>query len=86
MYDQVSKYTRLFEMILVVTTCHFFHQMHPPCDFFLWSDVKDQVYVPPVAASIRTAIETVTADMPQTVWNEVYYRVDVCGITKGAHL
>ena len=64
-----------------------------PCDFFLWSYVKDQVYVPPVPASIpelkvriRTAIETITADMLQTVWNELDYRVDVCRITKGAHI
>ena len=33
---------------------------------------------------IRTAIETITADMLQTVWNELDYRVDVCRITKGA--
>ena len=46
-----------------------------PCDFFLWGYVKDQVYVPPLPASIpelkeriRTAIETITADMLQTVW------------------
>ena len=51
-----------------------------------------EVYVPPLPASfpelkvrIRTAIETITADMLQTVWNELDYRVDVCKITKGAH-
>ena len=45
-----------------------------PCDFFLWGYVKDQVNVPPLPASIpelkvriRTAIETITADMLQTV-------------------
>jgi hypothetical protein len=64
-----------------------------PCDFFLWGYVKDQVYVPPLPASIpelrvrnRTAIETITTDMLQTVWNELDYRVDVCGITNGAHI
>ena len=64
-----------------------------PCDFFLWGYVKDQIYVPPLPASIpelkvriRTAIETITADMLQTVWNELDYRVDVCRITKGAHI
>ena len=58
----------------------------------LWGYVKDQVYVPPLSASIlelklqiRTATETITADMLQTVWNELDYRVDVCRITKGAH-
>jgi len=52
-----------------------------------------QVYVPPLPASIpelkvriRTAIGTITADMLQTVWNELDYRVDVCRITKGAHI
>ena len=64
-----------------------------PCDFFLWGYVKDQIYVPPLPASIpelkvriRTATETITADMLQTVWNELDYRVDVCRITKGAHI
>ena len=63
-----------------------------PCDFFLWGYVKNQVYVPPLSASnpelkvrMRTDIETITADMLQTVWNELDYRVDVCRITKGAH-
>ena len=64
-----------------------------PCDFFLWGYVKDQVYVPLLPASIpelkvriRTATETITADMLQTVWNELDCRVDVCRITKGAHI
>jgi len=59
-----------------------------PCDFFLWGYVKDQVYVPPLPASIlelkariRTAIETITADMR----NELDYRFDICKITKGAY-
>jgi len=60
---------------------------------FLWGYVKDRVYIPSPAASIpelkvriRTATETITADMQQTVWNELDYRVDVCRITKGAHI
>ena len=60
-----------------------------PYDFFLWVYVKDQVYVPPLHANnpemkvrIRTAIETITGDLLQTVWNELDYRVDVCRITK----
>jgi len=51
------------------------------------------VYVPPLPASIkelkvriRIAIETITAVMLQTVWNELDYRVDVCRITNGAHI
>ena len=39
-----------------------------------------------VSVRIRTAIETITADMLQTVWNELDYRVDVCRITNGAHI
>ena len=63
------------------------------CDFFLWCYVKHKVYVPPLPASIpelkvriRTAIETITADMLQTVWNKLDYHVDVCRITKGTHI
>ena len=33
-------------------TIHLVLQMQPPCDFFLWGYVKDQVYVPPLPASI----------------------------------
>ena len=54
---------------------------------------RDQVYVPPLPASIpelevriRTAIDTITADVLKTVWNELDYRVDVCRITNGAHI
>jgi len=35
---------------------------------------------------IRTATENFTADILITVWNELDYRVDVCRITKGAHI
>jgi hypothetical protein len=59
----------------------------------LVSCVKNKVYVPPLPASIqelkvriRTTIETTTADMLQTVWNELDYRVDFCRITNGAHI
>jgi len=38
------------------------------------------------SGEIRTAIETITADVLQTVWNELDFRVDVCRITKGAHI
>jgi len=52
-----------------------------------------QAYVPPLPTSIpglkvriRTAIETITAYMLQTVWNELSYRVAACRFTKGAHI
>jgi len=65
-----DQYTGLFEIIVgVLTTCHLVLQMQPHGVY-----VKDQVYVPPLPASIpelkvriRTAIETITADMLQTV-------------------
>jgi len=76
----------------VLTTCHLVLQMQPHV-ISLWDYVKDQVYVPPLPASIpelkvriRTAIETITADMLQTVWNELDYRVYVCRITKGCSI
>ena len=78
--------------------CRGFNNLPPrspdatPCDFFLWGYVKDQVYVPPLPAyipgltvRIRTATETITADMLLTVWNKLDYRVDVSRITKGAN-
>ena len=78
----------------VLTTCHTSRSPNAtPCDFFLWGYVKGQVYVPPLPASIpelkvriRTAIETITGDVLQTVWNELGCRADVCRITKGAHI
>jgi len=64
-----------------------------PYDFFLWGCDKDQVYIPPLPASIlelkvriRTANETITGDMLQTVWNKLDYYVYVCRITKSAHI
>ena len=78
----------------VLTTCHTPRSPDAtPFDFFLWGYVKDHVYIPPLPATIpelkiliRTAIQTITADMLQTVWNELDYRVDVCRNTKGAHI
>jgi len=81
---------------VIQNDCRGFNNLPPrssdatPCDSFLWGYVKDHVYVPSLPASIpelkvqiRTTIETITADMLQTVWNELDYRVDVCRITKG---
>ena len=94
---RITIHTGLFEMTVgVLTTCHSQYlvlQMQTPCDFFLWGYVKDQVYVPSLPTSIpelkvriRTAIETITADMLQTVCNQLDYRVYVCRIMKGAHI
>ena len=80
----------------VLTTCHTQYTSDRIIGIFLFNrttHVKDQVYVPPLPASIpelkvriRTPTETITADMLQTVWNELDYRVDVCRITKGANI
>ena len=42
--------------------------------------------IPELKVGIRTTTETITADMLQTVWNELDYRVDVCRIAKSAHV
>jgi len=49
-------------------------------------DVRCVVVMPELKVRIRDAIETITADMLQTVWNELDYHVDVYRITKGAHI
>ncbi|KAJ4436561.1 hypothetical protein ANN_16593 [Periplaneta americana] len=52
-----------------------------PCDVFLWSFVKDQVYVAPLPANlpelrdrIREAVAVITPDMLIEVWEELAYR------------
>jgi len=63
------------------------------CDFFLWGFVKDNVYVPPLPKTlpelrecINTAIGNVTQDMFGRIWREWEYRLDICRITRGAHI
>ncbi|PSN38403.1 hypothetical protein C0J52_21588, partial [Blattella germanica] len=64
-----------------------------PCEFFLWGFVKDRVFLPPLPLNlddfkqrIRQAVASVDADMLQSVWNELDYRMDVCRVTGGAIL
>jgi hypothetical protein len=64
-----------------------------PCDLFLWGYVKDNVFVPPVPVTlddlkqrITTATAGVGEDMLTRVWQEFDYRVDICRVTKGAHI
>jgi len=76
----------------VLTTCHIVLQMQPHVISFygVTSRIRFMFLlfpqVPELKVRIRTAIETITADKLQTVWNELDYRVDVCIITKGAHM
>ena len=61
--------------------------------FFLWGYVNGLVYVPPLPANleelkqiITTALHTPTQDMLQRVWEGLEYRIDVCGVSGGAHI
>ena len=61
--------------------------------FVLWGYVKGLVYVPPLPAKIgelrqifTTALQTVTPDMLQCVFEELEYRIDVCCVAGGAHI
>jgi hypothetical protein len=51
------------------------------------------VCVPPLPHSlqglgkrIRLAVETITPEMLQLMWQEFDYCIDVCRVTKGAHI
>ena len=75
----------------VLTTCHLVLQMqsHVVSFYGVTSRIRFMFLlfppsIPELKVRVRTAIETITADMLQTVWNELDYRVDVCRITKGA--
>jgi hypothetical protein len=59
----------------------------------LWGDIKDRVFVPPLAntlvdlrAHITAAITEIDPNMLQRVWEELNYRLDVCRVTSGATL
>jgi hypothetical protein len=59
----------------------------------LWGYVKDKVFVPPVPVTlddlkqrITTATGGVDDDMLTRVWQKFDYRVDICRVTKGAHI
>ncbi|KAJ4428117.1 hypothetical protein ANN_24131 [Periplaneta americana] len=61
-----------------------------PCDFYLWGYVKDSVFVPPLPAnlpelrdSIINAIAAIDMDTLHRVWD---YRLDICRVTRGAHI
>jgi len=63
------------------------------CDYLLWGYVKDKVFVPPQPVSIpdlkkriTAAVETITPDLLIRVWQELDFRLDVCRVTKGAHI
>ncbi|GBL72535.1 hypothetical protein AVEN_109010-1 [Araneus ventricosus] len=50
-----------------------------PCDFYLWGNVKDSLYVPPASLQdfrdrIVTAMRSVTRDQFLRLWQEMDYR------------
>jgi hypothetical protein len=64
-----------------------------PCDLFLWGYVKDRVFVQTLPrdladlkARIIAAVNNIDAPMLTRVWQELEYRIDVCRVTRGAHI
>ncbi|KAJ4444560.1 hypothetical protein ANN_06355 [Periplaneta americana] len=64
-----------------------------PCDFYLWEYIKDRVYVPPhsqTLVKLRERINNAVMANDRTTlhneWNELDYRLDVCRVTRGAHI
>jgi len=63
-----------------------------PLDFFLWGYVKNKVFstsVPDITnlkARITDAFATITENILENTWGEMYCRLDVLRATKGAHV
>jgi hypothetical protein len=60
---------------------------------FLLGYVKDWVFVPPLPcdladlkARIIAAVKNIDAPMLTCVWQELEYHIDVCRVTRGAHI
>jgi hypothetical protein len=63
------------------------------CDLFLQGYVKDRVFVPTLRrdladlkARITAAVKKIDIPMLTRVWQELDYRIDVCRVTRGAHI
>ena len=72
---------------------HWGHRTWHLVIFFLWGYVKDNAYKPPLPQNvrelqdrIRAAVQTVDGNMLKRVWQELDYRIDICRVTKGAHI
>jgi hypothetical protein len=66
---------------------------HTLCDFFLWGFINDNIYVPPLPKTlpelrerINTAIGNVTQESLERGWREWEYGLDICRVTRGAHI
>jgi hypothetical protein len=71
----------IFFTVAMVRTCEFTWQ---------WWDVQ---YVPPLPrdlahlkARIIATLKTIDTPMLTRVWQELEYRIDVCSVTRGAHI
>jgi len=60
---------------------------------FFFGHIKDRVFVPPLPrdlaglkARIIAAVKNTDAPMLTRVWQELEYRIDVCRVTRGAHI
>ena len=92
--QQIHNYTGLFQMIGgVLTTCHTQYTSDSSICFFSVTEQHSkfllhtlQVLYMCTLCDCTNINMIITADMLQTVWNELDYRVDVCRITKGAHI
>jgi len=62
------------------------HHLTIPFEGGTHSQETGHMCIPELNIRNRTAIETITDDMLQIVWNELDYRVDACRITKGAYI
>ncbi|PSN41872.1 hypothetical protein C0J52_10239, partial [Blattella germanica] len=71
--------------------------LHSPnltvCDFFLWDYVRDSVHNPPLPAKlvefrrcITAAIDFITHDLLEKIWRELDHQLDVCRVTRVAHI
>jgi hypothetical protein len=59
----------------------------------VWGYIKDKACVPPLPLSlpelrqrITTAVASITRDTLHKVWDELDYRLDICRVTRGAHI
>ncbi|GBN07897.1 hypothetical protein AVEN_274584-1 [Araneus ventricosus] len=64
-----------------------------PCDFFLWGFIKDKVYVPPLPTTfcelkqwISAAVQSITSDTLQRVWQEFTYCLHIIHVTKRSYI
>jgi hypothetical protein len=64
----------------------------PPCDFFFGDISKTGIFptllrdLADLKARIIAAVKNIDAPMLSRVWQELEYRIDLCRVTRGAHI